>query len=197
MTGAATDLNDVTDAMSFAGVDAANVNIYQVILSAVSVEIQAWLGYNVASASYTKTFNGNGSQRMLLPDRPVTAVTSLTIDGISVPPSVNQSSGFLFDSKSLYLIGQYRFCGAFQNTTVVYTAGYSSVPMDIVLACNKWCKLIWDRAQRSETDLTEYAAGTISKKYMLNKFQEAIGGFGPLPIDIGTLLMVHKRVSPS
>jgi hypothetical protein len=127
-------------------------NLIAGLVSAVSTQIQNFVGYQFASASYTRTFNGNGGQKMLLPDRPVTAVASLTIDGIAVPAgAVGATPGYLFDNKFLYLYGggvggsmgrnwrgSYVFTRDVQNVTVTYTAGYATVPYDVQQACLNW-----------------------------------------------------------
>jgi len=117
------------------------------LISAASTAIQKFIGYQIASATYTQVFNGNGSKRLLLSSRPVTAVSSVTVDTIPVPLSVPPQPGFLFDNKFVYLSGGgyfgagvivREFYRGVQNVTVSYTAGYANVPADIAQACLMW-----------------------------------------------------------
>lgn len=82
---------------------------------------------NIYTLAYTKTFNGNGRRRMLLPDYPVTAVSAVTIGATAVPQSTAYGmAGFLFDTSSVMLVG-FSFCKGYQNVTISYTAGYPAL----------------------------------------------------------------------
>lgn len=122
------------------------------LVSGVSAQIQNFIGYQVASASYTRTFNGIGSEKIALPDRPVTAISSLTIDAIPITQGVvGSAAGFLFDTKFIYLYGGgihshaiNRFNRGIQNVVVTYTAGFTAVPQDIQQACLVWLASAWN-----------------------------------------------------
>ena len=110
------------------------------IITRVSGFIEAWLNRTIAKASYTETHNGNGGNILTFNNYPVTAVSSVTVDGIAVlarPPLGAGSSGvytfngapggYVFDDANLMFSGG-AFCRGFQNVTVAYTAGYATVP---------------------------------------------------------------------
>lgn len=79
----------------------------------------------------TEKRNGNGAARMVLYNWPITAVSSLYINNLLIPSSPDAvKTGFLFDQTGLYLIGQI-FPEGFQNVTITYTFGYSTVPEDV------------------------------------------------------------------
>lgn len=84
-----------------------------------------------AVAAYTEKYNGPGGT-VLCPDhRPITAVTSLAVNGTAIAASINCSdSGYVFDRSGIYLRG-YRFHEGFMNVDVSYSAGYAAVPDDI------------------------------------------------------------------
>jgi len=111
------------------------------LISDVSTRIQGFLGYQVAEATYARTFNGSGGRVMMLPDRPIIAVSSVTVCGISVPPQALPTPGFSFSDKALYLSGWYEFHRGHQNIAVSYTAGYATVPYDIEQACLDWVSI--------------------------------------------------------
>lgn len=102
-------------------------------ISAISTQIQNFIGYQIAESTYTRTMNGVGSEKMLLRDRPVTGVSSLTIDGIAIGAGIVGSvPGYLFDDRFIYLYGhRSHFTRGAQNVTVTYTAGYATVPADL------------------------------------------------------------------
>ncbi len=95
-------------------------------------------------SSYTEQRNGQGGDSITTLYWPIQAVTSLTVDGVTIPPSVTQSNapptpGYVFDSFTIWLTGGgfnglpglYRFNRGRGNVQIVYEAGYPSVPLDI------------------------------------------------------------------
>jgi hypothetical protein len=175
------------------------------LVTAASTAVQNFIGYQLASATYTRTFNGANSDRILLPDRPVTAVTAVTIDTIAVPQAVLPTPGFLWDSKFVYLAGYSdsyrgygyvsRFNRGIQNIVVTYTAGYASIPGDIVQACLMWLTSLH----------AQFALGADASVKLLRAGDSQIE-FGSataalqrttilLPPSLAALLMPYRRVA--
>ncbi|HYA07492.1 MAG TPA: hypothetical protein VEF90_16525 [Xanthobacteraceae bacterium] len=149
MSGNPGDLVTQAQALAWLGQTSDPSGIIAALISSVSTQIQNFIGYQIASANYTRTFNGTGGKKLLLPDRPVTAVASLTIDTISIPAASPPSWGYLFDTKFLYLYEHHGHWGlspgfvsgftrGVQNVVVSYTAGYAAVPYDLQQACLNW-----------------------------------------------------------
>jgi uncharacterized phiE125 gp8 family phage protein len=101
-----------------------------------------------ASATYSETRNGNGADSMGLRQIPVTAVASVSVDGVSIPAAPDAvSTGFVFDEDTLYIrrgnrglsspFGGVPLCfnRGIQNIALSYTAGYATIPDDLVQAC--------------------------------------------------------------
>lgn len=89
-------------------------------------------GRDIYSASYTEYFSGCG-QRVLFPRQwPITAVSSLVIDGetIVVRPTWDGDGYVIVDEHKLELVGYTAGHGT-NNVTLAYTAGYASIPGDI------------------------------------------------------------------
>jgi len=146
---AAGDLVTLPQAEAWLGVTSDPLNIIASLISACSTQIQNWIGYQIATAAYIRIFNGIGGRTILLPDRPVNTVTSVTVDGISIPQAIVPTTpGFLNDNKFCYMTrggrwsnGQFscdQFTRGVQNVVISYTAGYSTVPTDIQQACLFW-----------------------------------------------------------
>ena len=77
------------------------------------------------------TYDGNGSDRLLPKSFPIISVSAVTIDSASIPASTGPLvAGFTFDARRVLLRG-FRFCRGVQNVSLTYTAGYSSVPVDL------------------------------------------------------------------
>lgn len=83
-------------------------------------------------STYTEQRNGSGGDSLTTIYWPIQAVTSLSVDGITIPPSPGPNQpGFVFDSFSIWLVGGYRFCRGRGNIQIVYQAGYTSTPLDV------------------------------------------------------------------
>jgi uncharacterized phiE125 gp8 family phage protein len=107
------------------------------LITSASRFIEDWLGRQLISADWCETRDGNGGQLMVLANFPVTAVISLTIDGLNIPPAPadgGYGAGYVFTPTELALRG-YVFTRRAQNVVVTYTAGYAAIPPDIAQAC--------------------------------------------------------------
>jgi hypothetical protein len=172
----AIDLTTVADAAAW--LTSMNVGVptgdaLQQIITAMSSSIQAWLGRNLISASYTQTFDGKNTDRIALPNSPITAVASLTIDGVAIPASTGAlNPGFVFSTAQepppapWLLLRCYRFCKGIQNVTVSYTAGYASdaIPAAIAQACREAMTALTQVAAR-EPGLIKEKVGGLEESY--------------------------------
>jgi len=105
------------------------------LVTAASQYIQSWLGRQVASQDYTETRDGAGGRKLVLANAPVTAVATLSIDGIAIPPAPGPTAaGYMFSATTIYL-QSYLFTPGCQNVAVAYTAGYAVTPPELEQAC--------------------------------------------------------------
>ncbi len=114
--------------------------LIQRLITAASQFIQSWLKRQVVSADWFEVRDGTGGQLMVLANSPVTAVLSLAIDGLAIPPAPTPGgvgggfdAGYTFTPTELALRG-YVFTRRPQNVIVTYTAGYPTTPPDIAQA---------------------------------------------------------------
>lgn len=179
------------------------------LISAVSTTIQNFVGYQFGQASYTRTFNGNSSDKMLMPDRPIVSVTSVTIEGISIQAGTPvPRPGFRFDSKFVYLAGfeRYgleraaagmgRFIRGVQNVTIVYQAGYATIPADVTQACLTWLGAVFalSDATTNNPAVTELKAGDTDQKF--GAYVTALDGSVVLmPPGVAAALIPYRRVA--
>ncbi|HWF06363.1 MAG TPA: hypothetical protein VHA06_21925 [Candidatus Angelobacter sp.] len=78
-----------------------------------------------------ENYDGNDSDRLLPRQFPIIAVTGVSIDGVPLQQSTTPgTAGFLWDSRRI-LLRCFRFCRGLQNIQVSYTAGYTTVPLDL------------------------------------------------------------------
>jgi len=117
------------------------------IAAGMTPAVQRKLGRDILQNTYTVRFNGTGRYAVIMKQTPIVSVTSVLIDGVTIPAAVDaQHAGYIFDQDTIYLseggvavpgfspspMGAGRvFRKGIQNCTVVYVAGYSAVPEDI------------------------------------------------------------------
>lgn len=88
------------------------------------------------SETVTEVFRQNcGAEELILARRPVTSITSIVADTVTLETTeyeVEAGSGLLF-----FLVDDYRTMWTAAKITVVYTAGWSTVPEDLKAAAAK------------------------------------------------------------
>ncbi len=97
----------------------------------------------VSTASYTDTYDGGNQFGIVLRNRPVISVQSVTMFGVTVDPT----NWHLDDAGVLwYVIGYYAKGGFYTgvgNVQVSYTAGYSPVPARIKHGVKETLRHLW------------------------------------------------------
>lgn len=93
-------------------------------LAAATDCIKNYLCYNPESSSYTQYFDGNGGTTLFMNAKPITAITSIQIDGVAC-----DLNDFYYDGECIY---SYKdsvvFTEGRHNIIISYTAGYETVP---------------------------------------------------------------------
>lgn len=122
----------------------ASDDLLNTLIASCSAYIEAWLSRSILQATYTETRNGVGSPIMVLRQFPIISVASVSLNGNTLLPRPPLSPsmtvtgtdypGYVFDDVSVMLDGGVFYKG-FQNVTIVYDAGYATVPPDIDHAC--------------------------------------------------------------
>lgn len=129
------------------------------IITGASVSMQSYASRVFGSQAYSVTLNGQGGDRVSLPNTPITAVTALSIDGVAVPASSGPTkAGYVFSDTQVLLRG-YRFCRGVQNVALSYTAGFATIPMDIQRACCEGIGAIVAALQYNDPRAVEVQAG--------------------------------------
>jgi hypothetical protein len=123
-----------------------------------------------AVTTYADVYSGNGRNQMQLREYPIVSVTSLVINGQTIPQSQAWNNpGWAIDpegeSSSIVLIGtqgrygagetmtesvwlgtqSYRFFKGMLNVSVAYTAGYDGTPEDLQQAATELVALMYRR----------------------------------------------------
>lgn len=117
----------------------------ELLVSAACDALKAAISRDLEATTYTQTFNGHGGDKLFMPQFPIISVTSVTVDGVTIPPRPSvPGAGFAWDEDGIYLQG-YRFNKGVQNVAVVYRAGYepSAIPQALKWAALELASLRW------------------------------------------------------
>lgn len=199
------DLCTLAEVKAWANVTTAgNDAMLTSLIANVSAFIRQYCSRDFDAATYTETRNGTGSTKLFLKNSPVTGVTSLTVDGYTIPLAASPTgNGYLFDANTIYLIGGRLtgspvgaggsvpgiFTRSAQNVRVVYTAGYTRAPTDALpgdlrQAAIDLCLLKFRRRQHPERAGEALAGQNLN--YVVTELTEEIRG----------VLDRYKRVTP-
>lgn len=166
--------------------DAQNVSsdTLQRLVTAASQFIQTVLNRTIKSQSYTDVLDGRGTRRIFLGNRPVTAVSSVQVDGLTVPPSPGPGlDGYVWSSSSISLIG-YAFTRGAGNVVISYTAGYPTVPFDLEQACLELCAFKWRK--KGKEGNSSIAMGGQQTNFTIRD----------MPPEVATILQNYREVVP-
>ncbi len=96
------------------------------VITAASGFILRQLQRTLVSQSYSETRNGTGGRELMLRHAPVTALSSLAIDGVAIPVAPDAvSAGWVLEAETGMLdLRGYAFRRGVQNVSVGYVAGY-------------------------------------------------------------------------
>jgi len=132
------------------------------LITAASGFIASWLGRTLLASDYSETRDGTGGVRLAFASTPVTAVASLAIDGVEVPPAPDAlQPGYVFSSSQLYLRGRV-FTRGSQNVSLAYTAGYAAIPAEVEQACIELVALRYRERERIGHVSKSLAGETVS-----------------------------------
>lgn len=108
------------------GTDPAVNSLLQSLVTAASAFASQYCSRDFRSGTISETYNGLGTQRIILRRAPVSAVSALSIDGISISARTTPgAAGFVFDDTgTVYVDGCTVFTRGWQNVAVTYTAGW-------------------------------------------------------------------------
>jgi Phage gp6-like head-tail connector protein len=160
------------------------------LITAASQYIQTWLSRQIAQSDYVEVRDGTGGQRLQFACFPVSAVLSLTIDGLTIPPapppspSTGFTAGYLFSQTQLAVRGYY-FTRGTQNVAVTYTAGYPTTPPEIAQACIEMVALRY-RERTRIGEVSRSAGGGETVAYAQKD----------MSLPIATLLQQYRVVAP-
>jgi uncharacterized phiE125 gp8 family phage protein len=167
------------------------------LITACSAGIKDYVQRPLLSETYSESYNGTGTSKLVLKNYPITAVSNLLIGNVAVTEASDPTAyGFLFNGAVLYLssagaatspnVGNI-FPAGNQNVQVTYTAGYASTPDDIVQACVEFVAYKYQQRKHTGRKSDNIQAGGMGTTY-----QE-----GYMPPEVKAMLNKYKRVVPT
>lgn len=176
------------------------------LITATSSRIAQYIQRTIGTGTITQTLNGSGTNQIFLGRWPLTAITSLTVNSAIVPLSINGSAGYIaqiWDGSSIpipepvvsltggygiysarsYGPGAGTFTKGNSNVSIVYTAGFTTVPTDLAQACIELVMQSYNQRLRIGQNSVNQATQQINfQTKMLESVKEA--------------LQPYKRVTP-
>lgn len=113
---------------AYAGVPNTNDDLMlQAIVDAVDGDIKDYTGRALESATFTITLNGRETDKIEVPNTPITAVSAVSVSGVAYSAAADsQGTGWMFDDDFVYLVGVTRgFVRGNRNVIITYTGGYA------------------------------------------------------------------------
>lgn len=152
------------------------------LASQVTQAIATYCGIRLTSGPVTQKFDGD-VEELIVKIGPATAVTSITDNDNSTTVAASTYS-LDTDLGSIYLRkgGKWGTSKSRQRYTVVYTAGYTTIPDDIQLAIDTWVNYL---TTNNSGSLQSYKTGDDSETY----YQ-----IGSMPDTVKGLLQKYRRV---
>lgn len=166
--------------------DATDDILLQRLALAASEFIERRCARTFGQAGYVERRNGNGLACLSLRAQPVTAVHSLSINGVAVAEATAwDGRGWALESSwRLVLLGGLEFTRGGMNVVVSYTAGYTAatMPDDLVQACCHMAALMYK--ERDRIGLSSKSVGG-----------ESISYSGDVPDVVLATIQTHRAVA--
>ncbi len=176
------DLTDVATLIEYANLLSASTevqDIAQECISGFSNSVYRYAGRAAGIFSSVMTFDefydGNDSDLLYLDNSPIVSITSVQVNGATVPQSTGVNTpGWFIDRQKASIkmrsnsgaqgvatfantdwatftgLPPYRFLRGRGNIEVSYTAGYTAVPPDLLMAALKQCTVWLNRRLRED-----------------------------------------------
>jgi uncharacterized phiE125 gp8 family phage protein len=179
------DLTTLSNLRSWLGVTGNSDDVLLTrLVTAASAYVETYISRKILTASYTETVDGNGGDRQILRNYPIQSVSAVTISGAVIPISTAWNvAGYQNDDIGVTLIG-YTFSRARRNVTVAYTAGFTTVPLDIEQCVLDMCSLRYRERDRIGFVSKSLAGETVT--FMVKDMSDSVR----------TILNNYRRVFP-
>lgn len=164
-------------------------------IEAASDAIESYCGRSFeAAAGITETLDGERRAALLLARTPVTAINSITEDGVALTSAEYQ---WYSDGRIYRMNGDYRVAWTWKAQAVVidYDGGYASVPADIKAVAARFCERIFQAGAEFAAQPTGVSAVTMEDEALTYRDATAsLGQYETLPgADLRILNKYRRR----
>lgn len=162
------DLTSVANVRAYSGLSTSDISDVDLgnLVTRASAVIRGYCSRDITSEGpYSETFDGQGGVKFTPEQWPVTAVSAVSVDGVTVLPATSATApGYAFSSGAIALRG-YRFARGVANCTVSYSAGEASVPPDVEHAAILTVLAAYNAAPRDPAVRSESINGSYQATY--------------------------------
>jgi hypothetical protein len=147
------------------------------LITAVSAYVPGVLNRNIAADNYIEAYRGNGKSQLLLRQRPIIALTSISWRGQAVVSSVDPitgGTGMWTDGRNACLTNGLCFPSG-EQIRVAYSAGYTTIPADVSLAVAELVAEAYQRRQHVG-EMSRSAQGAVTISFDSREMHAAIMG---------------------
>jgi uncharacterized phiE125 gp8 family phage protein len=192
---ALTTLADVKEHLRIEAADSTEDTFLEKLIDRCTSRIESHVNRKLKKRSYAELYDGSGTQKLLLNQFPITALTSVNIDqGQDFLPStdvdieaivIQAEEGLLswsgvVNSSSAFNAGIWS--AGVRNIQVVYEAGYDPIPDDLAAACIKLVAVEFNRAREgADAFAAEATAG------------HSVTWIQGMPQEIDEMLLAYRR----
>lgn len=180
------DLTTVAAVKLYLGkTDSTDDALFAILVTAYSQWVRSWTNRDFSVQSYNLWRSGRGGATLILPQWPISSVTSLMIDGQAIPAQTTWGTyGFRFSDRAIDLDGSAQFSFGSNNINIGFTAGYTTAPTDIAQAVNELVALRYKLRDKLEWTSKSLAGEVVS---LVTK---------DMPASVATVLRQYQNVVP-
>ena len=154
---------------SYAGISDTNSDVVLgYYCDAVTAFVNNYCNRDFRHQTHTVSLDGNDDEYLRNLDRPITAVTSISVNdtALDLVTEAANDNYFLYSAEGKIYYGG-GFPAGNQNIALVYKAGYedTNMPADLVQACAILISLVWEKAGKI-TALSEGTPAGYSKAFI-------------------------------
>lgn len=181
-----TDLTTLAAVKAYAGVvGSADDAVLSSLITAYSAWVRSYTNRDFTVSDYDIWRSGRGQTLIMLPQTPVVSVTSLSIDGVSIPAQARFGTyGYRFTPDAIMVDGT-EFTHGANNIRIQFSAGFATVPVDIAQAVNEMVGLRYALRDKQGWSSKSLAGETVS----LNTKD--------MPASVATVLKQYRFVVPA
>ena len=188
---ALTSLADVRTQLEIPTTETSMNTLLEKYINAASNQIERYCNRTFRQLTRTDLNDGTGQNEVMLPGRPVTAITDVRVDASHTFGTDSIQAANTYGTVAGYLLR--RHSGSWpkysQNLQVTYTCGYAAIPSDVDLACVLLVEFIYRRRQDRRSGRVSISKGgeTVSYSDDWPPIVKSLLGPWVLEFDAGTM----------